>query len=191
MFHPPVDYTSPLPTRQSRLFRRESVNLPWFSKKKDKKQADEMASATEKQPQGQQTSADADDRAMGGKEQATEQARGDNDAGSAANAQSQPDLSPRLSISSSDSSEAEVATPRAEPPTGNQRLRIKYDRKQLELIASEIYNETIADVTLSLFTLWISQKSKHYEIAKRYIRELATDQVSFELTSLPSRTLAD
>lgn len=48
---------------------------------------------------------------------------------------------------------------------------------QVEVIASEVYDETIHDTTLSLLTWWICDKPENYEIAKLHIRELGTDRV--------------
>lgn len=82
-----------------------------------------------------------------------------------------------------------------EPPTdldgsaderdGNSRrddpLQINFTLEDVTRMAEEIYDETIADVHLSLFGYWIQDSDEHYDIAKQYIRELCLDQVSISI----------
>ncbi|KAF2662530.1 hypothetical protein K491DRAFT_709884 [Lophiostoma macrostomum CBS 122681] len=49
-------------------------------------------------------------------------------------------------------------------------FHVTYSSVEVERIAREVYDETIAEVHLSLFIFWISESPKHYEQAKEYIR---------------------
>ncbi|KAF1835323.1 hypothetical protein BDW02DRAFT_578916 [Decorospora gaudefroyi] len=57
----------------------------------------------------------------------------------------------------------------------NESLHVNLAPEDLVRVAAEIYNETIADVSLSLFIYWIRESVENYEIAKRYVRELGLD----------------
>jgi hypothetical protein len=59
----------------------------------------------------------------------------------------------------------------------SQSLQVHWAVEDVERMAKEIYDGTIADVHLSLFGYWICTCSGNYEIAKAYIRELGLDQV--------------
>lgn len=59
----------------------------------------------------------------------------------------------------------------------NQSLHVTWTEADVTRLAQEIYDETIAEVHLSLFGFWVREKEEHYRLAKRYIRELGLDQV--------------
>lgn len=63
-------------------------------------------------------------------------------------------------------------------------LHVNWTPKDVERMAREICDETIADVHLSLFGYWIREQPENYDVAKAYIRELSLDQVSVQ----PTRT---
>ena len=58
-----------------------------------------------------------------------------------------------------------------------QSLHVNWTEADVTRLAREIYNQTVADVHLSLFGFWIREDEQHYEIAKQHIRELGLDQV--------------
>ncbi|KAF1914308.1 hypothetical protein BDU57DRAFT_549510 [Ampelomyces quisqualis] len=58
----------------------------------------------------------------------------------------------------------------------NQSLHVTWAANDIERMAKEISDETIADVHLSLLGYWICERTAHYEMAKRFIRELSLDQ---------------
>ena len=58
-----------------------------------------------------------------------------------------------------------------------QSLHVKWTQADVTRLAREIYDETIAEVHLSLFGYWLREKDEHYEMAKQHIRELGLDQV--------------
>jgi hypothetical protein len=72
---------------------------------------------------------------------------------------------------------------------GNPILRIQYKPADVQLIASEIYNQTIAETTLGLFVDWIRAEPENFEMATKYIRELATDRVGLQRNALLSCSL--
>ncbi|KAF2853471.1 hypothetical protein T440DRAFT_547638 [Plenodomus tracheiphilus IPT5] len=55
-------------------------------------------------------------------------------------------------------------------------FHVNWTALDLPRLAQEIYEETIADVHLSLFGYWVREKVEHYETGKAHIRELALDQ---------------
>lgn len=63
-------------------------------------------------------------------------------------------------------------------------LHVSLTPQQVKMIAAEVYDQTIHETTLSLLTWWICEKPEHYEIAKAHIRELALDQVGFQLAQV-------
>lgn len=65
---------------------------------------------------------------------------------------------------------------------------VDYDTKEVERLVKEIRDGTIAEILLVLFVQWIFQDDKNYEEAKKYIRELGVDQVSFLVTVLSMLT---
>ncbi|XP_014551894.1 hypothetical protein COCVIDRAFT_111729 [Bipolaris victoriae FI3] len=54
-------------------------------------------------------------------------------------------------------------------------LRVNFSHEEVRRIAQEIYDETVAEVNLSLFSYWINESSKNYEEASLHIRELRLD----------------
>lgn len=62
--------------------------------------------------------------------------------------------------------------------TRDESLHVNYTVEDVERLAQEVHEETIADVHLSLFAFWIRDKEENYEMATKYIRELKLDQVS-------------
>lgn len=60
----------------------------------------------------------------------------------------------------------------------NESLHVTWTANDIQRMAKEISDETIADVHLSLLGYWICKSTAHYEMAKRFIRELSLDQVS-------------
>lgn len=63
-------------------------------------------------------------------------------------------------------------------------FEVQYTEAEVELIASEIYTQTVAETTLYLLVTWINAKKENYEVAKKHIRELATDRVSVDCESV-------
>jgi hypothetical protein len=61
-----------------------------------------------------------------------------------------------------------------------QSLHVNWTLEDVEHMVREIFDETIADVHLSLFGYWIREQPGNYETAKSYIRELSLDQVSLQ-----------
>jgi hypothetical protein len=61
-------------------------------------------------------------------------------------------------------------------------FRVRFSSEELAQLASELREETIADVHLSLLTYWICESKDNYEEAKVHIRELNIDQVSCSVT---------
>ncbi|CAO2657852.1 Nn.00g071120.m01.CDS01 [Neocucurbitaria sp. VM-36] len=57
-----------------------------------------------------------------------------------------------------------------------QSLHVDWTLKDVARMAREVYDETIAEVHLSLFGYWIQTNDEHYDIAKQHIRELGLDQ---------------
>ncbi|KAL5378188.1 hypothetical protein DPSP01_009300 [Paraphaeosphaeria sporulosa] len=55
-------------------------------------------------------------------------------------------------------------------------FNVDYDTKEVERLAQEIRDGTVAEILLELFVQWISQDDRNYVEAKKYIRELAVDQ---------------
>jgi hypothetical protein len=64
----------------------------------------------------------------------------------------------------------------------NESLHVSYSAEDVQRMAKEISEETIAPVHLSLLGWWIREKTEHYELAKSFIRELSLDQVSLQCT---------
>jgi hypothetical protein len=62
--------------------------------------------------------------------------------------------------------------------TRDPSLRVTFSAEEVARLAQEIYDETVAEPLLTLFTLWICEDKEHYDQAKLHIRELALDQVS-------------
>ena len=67
-------------------------------------------------------------------------------------------------------------------------LRVTFSREDVATLAKEVYDETVAEVTFSLFTYWVCVKRENYEQARQYIRELGLDQVSASLFRALPRT---
>jgi hypothetical protein len=61
-------------------------------------------------------------------------------------------------------------------------VRIRYAEADIERIAQEVEQETIAEVLLSQFCEWIMDSDKNYEMAKKHIRQLGLDAVSPSLS---------
>jgi hypothetical protein len=59
-------------------------------------------------------------------------------------------------------------------------IHIRYVEADIERMAGEVIQETIAEVELSFFGDWINESEENYEMAKKYIRELALDAVSLK-----------
>jgi hypothetical protein len=57
-------------------------------------------------------------------------------------------------------------------------VRIRYVEADIERIAQEVEQETIAEVLLSQFCEWIMDSDENYEMAKKHIRQLGLDAVS-------------
>ncbi|KAL5117289.1 hypothetical protein ACEQ8H_004848 [Pleosporales sp. CAS-2024a] len=55
-------------------------------------------------------------------------------------------------------------------------LHVSWTEEDVERMAREIHDESIAAVHLSLLGWWICENAQHYNIAKKYIRELSLDQ---------------
>lgn len=56
-------------------------------------------------------------------------------------------------------------------------FQVQYTEEEITQLSNEVYDGTIADVSLSLFSFWVNENQKHYEMAMEYIRELGLDQV--------------
>lgn len=65
-------------------------------------------------------------------------------------------------------------------------LRVNFSHEEVRRIAQEIYDKTVAEVNLSLFSYWINESSKNYEEASLHIRELRLDHVSIKSSPIPS-----
>ena len=59
-------------------------------------------------------------------------------------------------------------------------LEVNYTTEDVQRMAEEIYEETTADVHLSLFAYWIRESGENFASAKKVIRELSLDQVCAE-----------
>ncbi|CAA9967016.1 hypothetical protein PTMSG1_10375 [Pyrenophora teres f. maculata] len=55
-------------------------------------------------------------------------------------------------------------------------LYVTLSSNDLERLTEELYDQTIADVHLSLFIFWINTSSENYDVARKYIRELSCDK---------------
>lgn len=60
-------------------------------------------------------------------------------------------------------------------------LHVSFSLEEVAILAKEIYDDTVAEVTFSLFTYWVCGSRENYEQAKLHIRELGLDQVSASL----------
>jgi hypothetical protein len=69
-------------------------------------------------------------------------------------------------------------------------FRVRFSSEELAQLASELREETIADVHLSLLTYWICESKDNYEEAKVHIRELNIDQVSYSVTESQPQYIA-
>jgi len=74
---------------------------------------------------------------------------------------------------------------------GEPILHLHYTKAQVELIASEIYDQTVAETTLGLFVDWIREKPENFELATKHIRELATDRVGLRRNVLTVERFED
>jgi hypothetical protein len=104
-------------------------------------------------------------------------------------------------VAQSEAANAATQTPKAPKQKGSLSESIKYDENgnpvfdiqytpaQVKLIASEIYSQTIAETTLVLFVDWIRAEPENFEMATKYIRELATDRVGSRRNALLSYSL--
>jgi hypothetical protein len=63
----------------------------------------------------------------------------------------------------------------------NGSLHVSWTVQDIQRMAREITDGTIASVHLSLLGYWIRESPEHYEMAKEHIRELSLDQVSAKL----------
>lgn len=63
-------------------------------------------------------------------------------------------------------------------------LHVNFSHDEVRRIAQEIYDETVAEVNLSLFSYWINESSKNYEEASLHIRELRLDHVSIRCSPI-------
>jgi hypothetical protein len=61
-------------------------------------------------------------------------------------------------------------------------VRIRYTEADIERIAQEVEQETIAEVLLSQFCEWIMDSDENYEMATKHIRQLGLDAVSSSLS---------
>ncbi|KAI4622680.1 uncharacterized protein J4E87_006247 [Alternaria ethzedia] len=62
----------------------------------------------------------------------------------------------------------------------NESLHVNLSPEEVKKYADEVRNMTIADVHLSLFGYWIKESDKHFQEAKKYLRELGLDRVSLK-----------
>ncbi|OAL54162.1 hypothetical protein IQ07DRAFT_629267 [Pyrenochaeta sp. DS3sAY3a] len=62
------------------------------------------------------------------------------------------------------------------PEASSGELRVTYSRRDAVRLAQEVYDQTIAEVNLTLFGGWIRQSDNNYQVAKSLIRELGLDQ---------------
>jgi hypothetical protein len=72
----------------------------------------------------------------------------------------------------------------------NKSLHVNWTQEDVERMAKEIYDESIAAVHLSLLGYWICEMPQHYEMARTHIRELSLDQVSWDVVH-PATDLLD
>jgi hypothetical protein len=82
--------------------------------------------------------------------------------------------------------EVELETPGRGRPANyqherNKSLHVSWTVQDIQRMAQEIIDGTIASVHLSLLGYWIRESPEHYEMAKEHIRELSLDQVRAEL----------
>ncbi|KAF2180413.1 hypothetical protein K469DRAFT_753397 [Zopfia rhizophila CBS 207.26] len=64
----------------------------------------------------------------------------------------------------------------SEPDERGFSFKVKYPPEEVAKLASEVLDNTIAEVHLSLFTYWICQSDENYDQAKAHIRELGLCQ---------------
>jgi hypothetical protein len=57
-------------------------------------------------------------------------------------------------------------------------FKLNLDNNEVQRLAQEIRDETVAETLLTLFIQWVCNDSRNYDQARRYIRELGLDQVS-------------
>ncbi|KAF2450504.1 hypothetical protein P171DRAFT_426863 [Karstenula rhodostoma CBS 690.94] len=67
-------------------------------------------------------------------------------------------------------------------------FNVDYDTKEVERLAQEIRDGTVAETLLELFVHWICKHEKNYDEARKYIRELNLDQVSSLLNRVVMRS---
>lgn len=84
-----------------------------------------------------------------------------------------------LPVKSSESTKTDTARKRFRQR--HQSLHVNWTEADVTRLAQEVYDETIAEVHLSLFGFWIREQEEHYSMAKLYIRELGLDQVCLNL----------
>jgi hypothetical protein len=70
-----------------------------------------------------------------------------------------------------------MATPRGPHHARDASFHVNFTLDEVDRVAQEISDNTVAPVTLSLFTFWICESRENYETAKSRIRELSLDQV--------------
>jgi hypothetical protein len=70
-------------------------------------------------------------------------------------------------------------------------LNLNLDTEEVQRLAQEIKDETVADMLLTLFIHWICKDKRNYDQARRYIRELNLDQVSPSIEINHIRQLAN
>ncbi|KAI0614877.1 hypothetical protein TUN205_00871 [Pyrenophora tritici-repentis] len=70
-------------------------------------------------------------------------------------------------------------------------LHVTLSSNDLERLTKELYEQTIADVHLSLFAFWINTSPENYHVARKHVRELGCDKgyIPCRLTNLAVRHL--
>ncbi|KAF2820666.1 hypothetical protein CC86DRAFT_116420 [Ophiobolus disseminans] len=88
--------------------------------------------------------------------------------------------SPSANDSSGEQQDGQCSAAPTQTPRSNHArttdFRVDFTDDMVQILSTEIYNETIHEVNLSLLTYWICESLQNYEIAKTHIRELGTDQ---------------
>ncbi|KAF2751352.1 hypothetical protein M011DRAFT_523354 [Sporormia fimetaria CBS 119925] len=59
---------------------------------------------------------------------------------------------------------------------GVPNFQVHFSPNEVAILADEVYNDTVAEVTFSLFLFWVTSRQDNYETARGYIRELGLDQ---------------
>lgn len=74
-----------------------------------------------------------------------------------------------------------MAAPRESHHARDPSFHVAFSPEEVAQVAREIADETVAEVTLSLFIFWVREKREHYEEAKLHIRQLSLDKVSIRV----------